>query len=272
MLGTGKNTRSRSRERLGKVLREGGELITVERAARVLEVSNNDAAKTLARWRNQGWLSRIKRGVYVGVPVESATTDRALEDAWILVPEIFGPAYVGGWSAAEHWDLTEQIFKDLCVFSGRPVAKRYQIIHNIPFVVTHAPIDQHFGTKPVWKGETKILVSDPAKTIVDMLSNPWAGGGIQHVIDCLKQFFDSEHFNADQLIEYAQKLANGALFKRLGFLAEQLLGGDHALVAACKAHLSKGNAQLDPALKGGKLITRWRLFVPLGLQIGGAQE
>jgi predicted transcriptional regulator of viral defense system len=258
---------SRSRERLGKLLREGGEVLTVRHAARILGGTTDDVAKTLARWCNQGWLSRIKRGVYVPVPVEALTTDRAMEDAWVLVPELFGPAYVGGWTAAEHWDLTEQIFRDICVFSARPIAKRHTVMHNIPFVVTHAPLESHFGTKTIWKNETKLLVSDPTKTIVDMLSNPWTGGGIQHVTDCLREFLKSSHFNADRLAEYAEKLGNGAVFKRLGFLAEQILGESHPLTAACKSRLSKGNAQLDPSLKGDRLMTRWRLFVPTPLPI-----
>lgn len=104
---------SRSRERLGKLVREGGEVLTVEQATRILGGDAGDVAKTLARWCNQGWLSRIKRGVYIPAPVEAISTDRAVEDAWVLVPELFGPAYLGGWSAAEHWDLTEQIFRDI---------------------------------------------------------------------------------------------------------------------------------------------------------------
>ena len=260
--------RSRTRERLGKLLREGGDVLTVENAARILGISSEDAAKTLARWSKQGWLSRIKRGVYVPVPVESISKDRALEDAWIIIPDLFGPAYVGGWSAAEHWDLTEQIFRDICVFTARSVANRHQVIHNIPFVVTHVATDQLFGTKTVWKKEKKLSVSDPTRTIVDMLSNPWSGGGIEHVIDCSKQYVKSSHFNAEQLVEYAERLGNAAVFKRLGFLAERLLGENHSLLTACKSRLSKGNAQFDPALKGDKLITRWRLFVPSMLSFG----
>ena len=252
---------SRSRERLGKLVREGGEVLTVGDAARILGGDNGEIAKTLARWCSQGWLSRIKRGVYVPVPVEATSPDRAIEDAWVLVPELFGPAYVGGWSAAEHWDLTEQIFRDICVFSARPVPKRHMLIHNIPFVVTHSPTDLHFGTKTIWKKETKLLVSDPTKTIVDMLANPWTGGGVQHVTDCLNEFFKSTHFSSDRLVEYADKLGNGAVFKRLGFLASQTLGESHPLIASCKSRLTKGNAQLDPSLKGERLITRWRLFV-----------
>ncbi len=260
--------RSRTRERLSKLLREGGDVLTVEHAGRILDIDSAEAAKTLARWCKQGWLSRIKRGVYVPVPVESISTDRALEDAWIVIPDLFGPAYVGGWSAAEHWDLTEQVFRDICVFTARTVAQRHQLIHNIPFVVTHIAPDKQFGTKTVWKKEKKLSVSDPTRTIVDMLSNPWAGGGIEHVIDCFKSYVKSDHVNPKQLVEYAERLGNAAVFKRLGFMAEQILGTGNFLVTACKSQLSKGNAQLDPALKGDKLITRWRLFVPSKLSLG----
>ncbi len=264
-----KGKSSKSRERLSKLLREGGDLCTVDQAANILGINNEEAAKTLARWCKQGWLSRIKRGVYVAVPVEASSTEQALEEAWVLIPEIFAPAYVGGWSAAEYWDLTEQIFRDICVFTSRQVTKRNQIIHNIPFVVTHTAAENQFGTKPVWKKEKKILVSDPAKTVIDILSTPWAGGGIQHGVDCIQQYFKSKHFKDTQLIDYAARLGNGAVFKRLGYLASQMLGDSHPLTIACKAHLSKGNAQLDPAFKAGKLVTKWHLFVPSNLQIEG---
>ena len=71
-----KNKSSRTRERLSKLLREGGELLTVEHAAHILDMSNDDAAKTMGRWRNQGWLSH-QRGVYVAVPVEASSAGSA---------------------------------------------------------------------------------------------------------------------------------------------------------------------------------------------------
>ncbi|MCB9334310.1 MAG: type IV toxin-antitoxin system AbiEi family antitoxin domain-containing protein [Lewinellaceae bacterium] len=268
MLRKSKGKSSKSRQRLSRLIREGGELFTVDKAAEILGMSNDDAAKTLARWRNQGWLTRIKRGVYAAVPLEADTTAQAIEDAWILIPKLFEPAYVGGWSAAEHWDLTEQIFKDIYVYTSRPVAKRKQTYHNISFVVTHIPVKYQFGTKPVWKKEIKILVSDPTRTIVDILADPKAGGGIQHTVDCLREYFKSTHFNESQLIEYATRLGNGAVFKRLGFLASQLLGEEAPLIHACLSQLTKGNAKLDPSQKADKLVTKWRLFIPINLQIG----
>jgi predicted transcriptional regulator of viral defense system len=72
-------------------MREGGDVLTVDNTARILGLDNDEAAKALARWRNHGWLARIKRGVYITVPLEARNAAQALEDAWILVPELFAP-------------------------------------------------------------------------------------------------------------------------------------------------------------------------------------
>ena len=118
-----------------------------------------------------------------------------------------------------------------------------------------------FGTSIVWRGHTKVMISDPHRTIIDMLDNPGIGGGIQQVADCLAEYFRRSDQNADKLIEYAERLGNGAVFKRLGFLIEGK--NEHAqLEKACLERLTKGNAKLDPALEAPRLITRWKLWVP----------
>jgi len=76
-----------------------------------------EAAKTMARLANKGWLSRVRRGLYVPVPIESATTDPALQDPWLIAQKLYAPCYIGGWSAAEHWQLTEQVFQRIVVMT-----------------------------------------------------------------------------------------------------------------------------------------------------------
>ena len=179
---------------------------------------------------------------------------------WVLVPAIYTLAYIGGRTAAEHWDLTE-LFRDIVVMTAQPVRKSQQERHGAQFTLHHIQEQNIFGTKPVWRGTSKILVSDVHRTIIDMLDDPALGGGIQHVVDCLAVYLKRSDRNDDLLIEYAEKLGNGAVFKRLGFLAEK-----HAttseLVERCQTRLTKGNAKLDPALKCTRLVSRWRLWVP----------
>lgn len=250
---------------LSKIIREIGEVFTASAAAHVLNIPNAKATKALSRWAEQGWITRIRRGLYALVPIEAQSPDQALEDSWLIIPDIFSPGYVGGWSAAEHWDMTEQIFRDLCILTERPVLHKKQEIHQISFFVTHIPAVLNFGTETIWKKNKKIPISDPHKTILDMFYNPQLGGGIQHVIDCFFAYCQSNNNQPEKLANYAEQFHNGAVFKRLGFLAEKFLGKDHLLTHLCKAKITQGLTYLDPSLKIGKIVNKWRLIVPQNL-------
>lgn len=76
---------------------------------------DQDKPAQLLAVRSLRWLARVRRGAYVPVPIESPSADVALEDPWSVAMTTFAPCYMGGWSAAEHWGLTEQIFRSVCV-------------------------------------------------------------------------------------------------------------------------------------------------------------
>lgn len=249
------------RARLTAVIQAAGDVVRIENAAQVLDISRAQAAKLLSRWAEQGWLRRVGTGAYVPVQLELLDAEQVVQDPWILVPALFAPAYIGGRTATEHWDLTEQIFRDIVVFTARPVRAKTLERQNAVFTLKHIREDLIFGTKPVWRSQTKIAVSDIHRTIVDMLNDPAIGGGIQHVADCFAQYMQRRDSDAAILIAYADRIGNGAIFKRLGFLAEQHRLGE-SLLAACKDRLTKGHAKLDPALDCSRLVTRWRLWVP----------
>ena len=247
--------------RLAAVLGRAGDVINIDDVENTLSVSRTKAAKFLSRWRSQGWLRRVGPGAYVAVPLALLDSDQVIQDPWVLVPALFEPAYIGGWSACEHWDLTEQIFRDICVFTARPVRQKSVERQGAVFKLNYVSEKLIFGTKTVWRGQTRVLVSDVHRTIIDMLDDPATGGGIQQVVDCFAQYMRHEGFNPQLLIDYADRLGNGAIFKRLGFLAEIYPNGD-ALIEPTKSRLTKGYAKLDYALNCDKLVTRWRLRVP----------
>ncbi len=253
---------SKSRNRLGAVMRQaGGDVITVGDVSTALRLDRSEAAKVLARWNAQGWVKRLRRGYYAPVPLDMQGQEQVLEDPWVMVPELFGEACIGGWSAAEHWGLTEQLFRSTCVLTTKPVQSKELTIQGLPFTLKHVKRDAFFSTRAVWRARARVLVTTPEKTIVDMLDDPALGGGIRHVADCLGNYFTRDDADSKALIATADKLGNGAVFKRLGFLAETLRGAD-AIVDACRTRLSSGNAKLDPAISCRRLVTRWRLWVP----------
>ncbi len=251
----------RGRMRLAAVIRTSGDIISTDNAIEALGVTRTEAAKLLSRWVAQGWLRRVGSGAYVATPLDALGSEHVLEDPWVLVPALFAPAYIGGRTAAAHWDLTEQIFRDIVVFTVQTVREKTQDRHGARFTLKHIGKDKIFGTKAVWRGRSKIAVSDVHRTIVDILDDPSAGGGIEHVADCLHRYLQRPDRDDAKLIDYASMLGNGAVAKRLGFLAERDPNGG-ALAGLCREGLTRGTARLDPAIDCPRLVTRWRLWVP----------
>jgi predicted transcriptional regulator of viral defense system len=249
------------RSQLVRALAASGDVISISDVARALAVSRVVAAKRLARWVEQGWLTRVGTGAYVAASLETLGSERVLDDPWVLVPLLFAPAYVGGRTAMEHWDLTDQIFKDVVVITGRTIRRKSEMRQGFQFTLKHVNPEKIFGTLPIWRRHTKVLVSDVHRTIVDILDDPALGGGIQHVSDSFDAYLRRADRSDQKLIEYAERLGNGAVFKRLGFLAE-LRPSAANLAEECRARLTAGNAKLDPALDCTRLVSKWRLFVP----------
>jgi predicted transcriptional regulator of viral defense system len=258
LLGLGKL----DREQLASLLRATQGTISIKESASILGVSQQEAGKRLARWCTNGWLSRIKRGVYITVPLASTTTEIALEDSWVIAEKLYSPCYIGGWSAGEYWGLTEQIFRTIVIKTTQKPRNRHPTINGTAFMLVTTTTDLMFGLKVVWRGQVKILVSDPTRTILDFLINPKLGGGIRATVDMLNEYLNSEHKNLPLMIEYAARLENGAVFKRLGFLIERFAPEESAIIEFCQKNLSEGKVKLDPQLVSERLITKWRLWIP----------
>ncbi len=250
-----------SRARLAAVLRASKEVVSVDVTSKTLGIDRRAAAKLLSRWREQGWLRRIGHGLYLSVPLDLAGSEQVITDPWVLVPRLFGQCYVGGWTAAHHWELTEQLFNETFVFTTRRVIARRLTAQGVTFLLHSTKAKHLFGLKTLWRGSAKVSISDPARTLIDMIAAPEVGGGIDHVADCLSTYLGSKTADRDLLIRYATQFDNGAIFKRLGFLADTRLR-DKKLAAECRSRLTQGYARLDPALSSTTLITAWRLWVP----------
>ncbi len=254
---------STRQKRLAALLRATPGTIRVADAMRVFEIDRQHASRLLAGWHKQGVIRRVAHGLYVPVQPSALGQTQVLEDPWVLVPELYTPGYIGGWSALEYWELTEQLFRSVCVLTHKRVSYGETGHQGVNFFIKYVPEKHLFGTKTIWRENTKIQISDPYKTLLDCIDDLHLGAGLQHVTDCLSEFtriFDKPD-DLDALLNYAIKINNGALFKKLGYLAETLEFSP-SFVKECRKYLTSGYATLDKNAKNNRLVTRWRLWVP----------
>ena len=259
-----------NRQRLETLHRAVPSPFNVAAAAGALRMDARHASRFLAYLAGRGWLVRLRRGLYATVPLGAATSRGWREEPWAVAAELFSPCYIGGWTACEHWDFTEQIFRDVVVVTAGPVRKRTVSVQDTAFHLKHLPVEKHFGLKTEWVGKAKVSVSDPTRTLVDVLDEPRLGGGVRHIAEMLRNYFESEHKDERLLISYGKRLGNRTVFKRLGYLAETLGLGSAEFIEACHAARSSGLSTLDPSVKQkGSIVKRWNLRVNVQIVSGG---
>lgn len=264
---SGAGISQRYRAALERLHRDASAAFDVADAARILDLDRAAAAELLGYLARRGWLSRVRRGLYVAVPLNARRSGEWIEDPWIIADRVFAPCYIGGWSASEHWDFTEQLFRTVLVVSGRNVRASDNEVQGQRFhVVTRAP-DMIFGTSTVWRQQVKVQVSDPSRTIVDILDSPRIGGGIRHCSAALHEYLRSPHRDDGRLVDYGDRLGNRSIFKRLGYLLELREMPDTSdLIDACRDRRSSGFTALDPANAAkGHLSRRWGLRINVAL-------
>ena len=252
---------TRNRQLLTLLNRSFAGPFSVREAATALDCTVDEARRFLAYLAARGWLVRVSRGFYATVPLDAIEPTEWREDPWLVAAKVFGPAcYIGGWTACEHWNLTDQLFNTTVLFTERKVRNTETDVQGSPLRIRHTARENIFGTRSVWRGQSRVDVSDPTRTLVDVLDSPELGGGIRHVAEVLEAYFDSEHLDEFLVLEYAGRLGNRTVFKRLGYLIEALNIESPELVRECRERMSSGMSLLDPSLpRRGPSRRRWNL-------------
>lgn len=251
----------KSRERLKAVIEASSDnVLTAKLVAKTLALPQTESARLLSRWHNAGWLRRVKRGMYWPLSLEY-DPETPVEDPWIIADRVFAPGYIGGFSAIKHWDFSEQLFSTDFYFTIKPVISREIIIGESKLKLKTIKNYKLFGTKSVWRNNVKINISDPSKTIVDLLDDPALGGGMRTIEDFFMEYWNTEYKDIKLLIQYIKKVKNRTIFKRLGFLLEVNNLIDSNIFNFLQKHISSGYSNFDPSVKNIFCIRKWNLKI-----------
>lgn len=254
-----------------QVHRAFAEPFTADQAADVWGVDSRRARRLVRYLADRGWLDRVRRGLYLPVPLDAHRSGVAFKDPWVVASVAYEPAYIAGWSAAEHWDLTEQIFRDVLVVTARRPRDRRPIVGETTLVLHTVDPSSHFGLVPMWRGSHRVDVTDPSRTVVDLLAHPSWGGGIRQVGEMITEYFESSHRDEGLILNYGDRLGNRSVFKRLGHLLEQLEIHAPDLIVESLERRSAGVSTLDPSVQAkGRITSRWGLRVNVNVTPAGA--
>lgn len=250
------------RAKLSRVLEKNFGIITPILVSRTLGISTQESGRLLSRWCKNGWIDRIKRGAYIPVPVNSTSPNVILEEPFLVADSIYGPGYIAGYSAIKHWDFSEQIFESVSFFTCKKVKNRNPIHGGIKFKLKTISGYKIFGVKTLWYGSKKVKISDPTKTMIDILDDPKMVGGISVVCDFFSEYFESKYYDFELLTQYAHEMRNKTIFKRLGLILETKFNVSDENLTLLSKNISSGLSEFDPITPSKNVIKKWRLKVP----------
>lgn len=217
------------------------------------------ARQILERLRAKGWIERVKRGWFAVIPLSSGATRSTHIHEFVVAMNLVRPAAIAYFSALNHHGLTEQLPRTVFVATDHPVRKRDVQSLGFSFKVVSVRKEKYFGVEKGWIGEQSFMITNREKTLVDALDLPGNAGGVGLVVAAIRSHWGE--FDEPKLFEYARRLGNSAVAKRLGFIMETLgVGNPEALRTAVK--LGSGYPRLDPTLPArGQHNRRWGLLV-----------
>ena len=256
--------RTDARSDIAKLSRAAsGGIVTLDSAVKTLGQPRAATARRLGALARAGWLSRIQRGVYSIRPID-ATPDAevAEEDPWSLAMRVFAPCYIGGWTAASHWHLTEQLFRVTLVVTSRRVRRSETVLGSSAFRVVRDSRLDLTGVTNVWRGSSRVPVSGVERTIVDACANPsWIGGGRQ-LVDVFRAAIGDGQMTPDSMMRTIGAAVSGAALGRLGMLVERYWPEASAVADHALQHRGKGYVRFDPAVRrNGPLNSRWGVWM-----------
>lgn len=228
-----------------------GPIFTFEDAEKVSGLKRESLRVLLSRMEKEGWIERIERGKYLIIPL-GAEKGKHTVNEFVIASALIEPAVISYWSALNYHGLTEQIPATVFIQSSARKNRQELEVFGVRYKIVRVNEEKLFGTDKIWIDDTQVLITDPEKTIVDCLEKPKYCGGIVEVAKALEEDIDLE-----KVLEYAARQGNSAVFKRLGYLCEQL----GIPVEIPEEYLAKGYPPLDPSVKTkGHLNRRWRLL------------
>lgn len=244
---------------------QGKAIFAIADASRLL---GPGAKKTVHRLALKKWVLPLKRGLYAIVPLDVGVkgSDAFVVHNFVIASLLVEPYYVAYWSALNHHGLTDQIPRTTFVATTR--ARHPVQVLDATYCFVKLARGKFFGWQDVGIEGRTVRISDPEKTVADCLDHAEHCGGVEQVARAL--YFYHEEVDLKRVVEYARRMGNNTILKRLGYVLEVtgLLPQYERVLDGFRP--SAGFPKLDTlSPRTGRYNSRWGLLVNYRLDPGG---
>lgn len=244
---------------LSKLASTGKSFITVEDIENTIECSHDNAKRIASDLSSKKWLERVERGKYLIVPLEAGEKGLYTEHEFLISSQLVNPYYIGYWSALNFHGLTEQA--PYTIFAATTKRKDDMEFYGVNYKFVTLTEKKFFGYEDYSIAGKEVKISSPEKTLIDSLDHLEYSGGLEEVSKALKNA--EGDISKEKLVNYAVKLNNGSVLKRLLYLSDLLdMELPKGLRDKVRDNFTTGFALLDPTKEDeGTLRRKWRVKV-----------
>ncbi len=204
-------------------------------------------------------LQRIERGKYLIIPPVAWKRGEFAEQGVVIASQLVQPYYLSYWTALNFYGWTEQPSRTIFVATIK--MKAALDLQGVSFKFVKLRPTRFFGFTDRWVGPQRVRVADKEKTIVDCLDQPRYCG---EIVEAVKGIWNGKkEVDFKKVIQYADRMGNGAIIKRLGYLMSALGILTPELREELKPKVTRGFVSLDPGASKsiGKYVTEWQVMV-----------
>lgn len=233
---------TRESQALSRLASEGNQVITIDDIADVLDIPRKPAKDMAYALKEKGWLERLAHGRYLILPLSAGESPEYTEHEFVIASALVDPMYIGYWSALNHHGLTEQLSRTVYIVT--PSRARERDIHGVTYRPVTVTDQKFFGYQPTAVGPNQVNISSVEKTLVDCADHPEFCGGISELAKALQNATETQ-CSWERVVEYLQRVGNGAATKRIVYLTDHL-GIDLPNRAELVEDFTTGYPLLDP--------------------------